>query len=99
MRFYKQALDWWLTNHLQQYVKSPNKDFVASTIQAIGKCAMTVPDMANRCLKGLMKLLTSSNGMVLTYLECLLNTCQHFNIRFSCCRIRFGYQETVANPW
>lgn len=53
-----------ILGELQQYVKSPNKDFVASTIQAIGKCAMTVPDMANRCLKGLMKLLTSSNDLV-----------------------------------
>ncbi|KAI9282897.1 adaptin N terminal region-domain-containing protein [Umbelopsis sp. AD052] len=53
-----------ILGELQQYVKSPNKDFVASTIQAIGKCAMTVPETADRCMKGLMKLLKSTNDLV-----------------------------------
>ncbi|RUP13624.1 hypothetical protein BC936DRAFT_139729 [Jimgerdemannia flammicorona] len=42
--------------HLQgfvEYVKSLNKDFVAAIIQAIGRCATSVPGMAERCLRGL----------------------------------------------
>lgn len=54
--------EWYSDVALQQYVKSPNKDFVAATIQAIGRCAVNVAGSANRCLKQLMKLLHSTNG-------------------------------------
>ncbi|KAI9302456.1 adaptin N terminal region-domain-containing protein [Cunninghamella echinulata] len=53
-----------LLNELQQYIKSPNKDFVAASIQAIARCATTVPSAADRCLRLLMKLLHSSNELV-----------------------------------
>ncbi|KAI8391030.1 adaptin N terminal region-domain-containing protein [Radiomyces spectabilis] len=53
-----------LLNELQQYVKSANKDFVAASIQAIGRCATNVPTAAERCLRLLMKLLRSSNELV-----------------------------------
>ncbi|ORX62827.1 Clathrin/coatomer adaptor, adaptin-like protein [Hesseltinella vesiculosa] len=53
-----------LLNELQQYVKSSNKDFVAASIQAIARCATSVPSSADRCLKLLMKLLRSSNEIV-----------------------------------
>jgi len=52
---------------MQQYVKSPNKDFVAATIQAIARCASTVPTAADKCLRLLMKLLRSKNGMLLAF--------------------------------
>ncbi|CAG8611794.1 5422_t:CDS:2 [Paraglomus brasilianum] len=29
-----------------EYVKSPNKDFATSAIQAIGRCAIGMPEMA-----------------------------------------------------
>ncbi|CAJ0916737.1 4431_t:CDS:2 [Entrophospora sp. SA101] len=45
-----------------EYVKSPNKDFATSAIQAIGRCAIGMPEMAESCLNGLMKLLWSKNG-------------------------------------
>lgn len=51
-----------LLTELQQYVKSPNKDFVAATIQAIARCATTVPTASDKCLGLLMKLLGSKNG-------------------------------------
>ncbi|CAJ0866593.1 13157_t:CDS:2, partial [Entrophospora sp. SA101] len=51
-----------LLRELQEYVKSPNKDFATSAIQAIGRCAIGMPEMAESCLNGLMKLLWSKNG-------------------------------------
>ncbi|KAI8066544.1 adaptin N terminal region-domain-containing protein [Gongronella butleri] len=53
-----------LLNELQQYVKSSNKDFVAASIQAIARCATSVPSSSDRCLRLLMKLLRSSNEIV-----------------------------------
>ncbi|CAG8581681.1 13380_t:CDS:10 [Ambispora leptoticha] len=53
-----------LLRELQEYVKSPNKDFATSAIQAIGRCAIEMPEMAESCLNGLMKLLWSKNDSV-----------------------------------
>ncbi|KAL0095980.1 adaptin N terminal region-domain-containing protein [Phycomyces blakesleeanus] len=53
-----------LLNELQQYSKSHNKDFVAASIQAIARCAIRVPSAADRCLRLLMKLLHSTNDLV-----------------------------------
>ena len=53
-----------LLRELQEYVKSPNKEFATSAIQAIGRCAIGMPDMAESCLNGLMKLLWSKNGKI-----------------------------------
>ncbi|CAG8453323.1 11185_t:CDS:10 [Funneliformis mosseae] len=53
-----------LLRELQEYVKSPNKEFATSAIQAIGRCAIGMPDMAENCLNGLMKLLWSKNDAV-----------------------------------
>jgi AP-3 complex subunit beta len=43
-------------------VKSPNKDFATSAVQAIGRCAVGMPEVAESCLNGLMRLLLSKNG-------------------------------------
>jgi len=40
------------------------KEFVAKTIQAIGKCAMRLPDVLERCISHLMHLLASKNEVV-----------------------------------
>ncbi|KAI9280476.1 adaptin N terminal region-domain-containing protein [Sporodiniella umbellata] len=53
-----------LLSELQQYVKSPNKDFVAATIQAIARCATNVPAASDQCIRLLMKLLHSKNELV-----------------------------------
>ncbi|KAF7726132.1 AP-3 complex subunit beta-2 [Apophysomyces ossiformis] len=53
-----------LLNELQQYVKSSNKDFVAAAIQAIARCAANISTGSERCLRLLMKLLRSSNELV-----------------------------------
>ncbi|KAF9390500.1 AP-3 complex subunit beta-2 [Podila verticillata] len=49
---------------LQEYVKSSNKDFVTQAIQAIGRCASNIPDMAESCLGGLLKLSFSKSDSV-----------------------------------
>ncbi|KAG1466806.1 hypothetical protein G6F56_004620 [Rhizopus delemar] len=53
-----------LLSELQQYIKSPNKDFVAATIQAIARCATNVPAASDQCIRLLMKLLHSKNELV-----------------------------------
>jgi hypothetical protein len=47
---------------MKEYVKSPNKEFATAAIEAIGRCAIGMPEMAESCLNGLMKLLWSKNG-------------------------------------
>ncbi len=44
---------------LQFYVSDPDKRFVSSAIQSIGRCAAILPDVAERCMRGLMHLVTS----------------------------------------
>eukprot|EP00003_Mantamonas_plastica_P001269 TRINITY_DN1091_c0_g1_i3.p1 TRINITY_DN1091_c0_g1~~TRINITY_DN1091_c0_g1_i3.p1 ORF type:complete len:1160 (-),score=485.32 TRINITY_DN1091_c0_g1_i3:900-4343(-) len=46
------------------YIKSFDKKFVGSTIQAIGHCAFTVPEVTERCLIGLMALAKNSSELV-----------------------------------
>lgn len=46
----------------KNYVQMDNKDFVAESIQAIGRSAISVPEVTDRCLHGLMSLLSSSSG-------------------------------------
>lgn len=50
---------------LQEYVKSSNKDFVTQAIQAIGRCASNIPEMAESCLGGLLQLSYSKSGKIL----------------------------------
>ncbi|ORX88456.1 hypothetical protein K493DRAFT_268293 [Basidiobolus meristosporus CBS 931.73] len=53
-----------LLRELQDYVKSSNKEFVKSAIQAIGRCATTIPEIADNCIRGLMNLITYQNDAV-----------------------------------
>ncbi|KAF9929787.1 AP-3 complex subunit beta-2 [Linnemannia zychae] len=45
-----------ILRELQEYVKSSNKGFVTQAIEAIGRCASNIPEMAESCLGGLLKL-------------------------------------------
>ncbi|CAG8465568.1 878_t:CDS:10 [Cetraspora pellucida] len=53
-----------ITGILRELQVYPNKDFATSAIRAIGRCAIGMPDMAESCLNGLMKLLWSKNDAV-----------------------------------
>ncbi|KAI9493443.1 adaptin N terminal region-domain-containing protein [Zychaea mexicana] len=74
-----------LLNEFQQYVKSPNKDFVAATIQAIGRCATNVSAGTDRCMRLLMKLLHSTNELVVAesviVVTRLLQTCNEDRLK------------------
>lgn len=39
-------------------------EFVAATVQAIGRCAGTISEVTDICLNGLVSLLSNRNGML-----------------------------------
>lgn len=49
----------------QTYIKSMDKDFVAATIQAIGRCATNIGEVRDTCLNGLVQLLSNRDGKFL----------------------------------
>ncbi|KAG0306101.1 AP-3 complex subunit beta-2 [Dissophora globulifera] len=53
-----------ILRELQEYVKSSNKAFVTQAIEAIGRCASNIPEMAESCLGGLLKLAHSKSDSV-----------------------------------
>ncbi|KAI1320022.1 AP-3 complex subunit beta-2 [Mortierella claussenii] len=53
-----------ILRELQEYVKSANKDFATQAIEAIGRCASNIPEMAESCLGGLLKLAYSKSDSV-----------------------------------
>lgn len=53
----------------QTYIKSMDKDFVAATIQAIGRCATNIGEVRDTCLNGLVQLLSNRDGESLDYLH------------------------------
>lgn len=57
----------YLCSFLQTYIKSMDKDFVAATIQAIGRCATNIGEVRDTCLNGLVQLLSNRDG---TYFVC-----------------------------
>ncbi|XP_068578936.1 AP-3 complex subunit beta-2 isoform X3 [Cebidichthys violaceus] len=48
----------------QTYIKSMDKDFVAATIQAIGRCATNIGEVRDTCLNGLVQLLSNRDELV-----------------------------------
>ncbi|GAB6018942.1 AP-3 complex subunit beta-2 [Chamberlinius hualienensis] len=48
----------------QTYVSSADKEFVASTIQAIGRCASNIPEVTDTCLNGLVNLMSNRSEAV-----------------------------------
>ncbi|KAN0027233.1 hypothetical protein ACTFIU_009923 [Dictyostelium citrinum] len=53
-----------ILKEFKEYVKNEDKKFVAATIQAIGSCASTVPDVTESCIYGLMSLLSNQSTVV-----------------------------------
>lgn len=56
-----------ILREFQTYISSNDKDFVASTIQAIGRCAASITEVTDTCLSGLVHLLSNKDGKVVTY--------------------------------
>uniref|UniRef100_G1RJG7 AP-3 complex subunit beta n=1 Tax=Nomascus leucogenys TaxID=61853 RepID=G1RJG7_NOMLE len=49
---------------LKTYIRSMDKDFVAATIQAIGRCATNIGRVRDTCLNGLVQLLSNRDELV-----------------------------------
>ncbi|XP_020312083.1 AP-3 complex subunit beta-2 isoform X12 [Oncorhynchus kisutch] len=53
-----------ILREFQTYIKSNDKDFVAATIQAIGRCATNIGEVRDTCLNGLVQLLSNRDELV-----------------------------------
>ncbi|XP_062290410.1 AP-3 complex subunit beta-1 isoform X1 [Scomber scombrus] len=53
-----------ILREFQTYVKSQDKAFAASTIQAIGRCATNITEVTDTCLNGLVLLLSNRDETV-----------------------------------
>lgn len=56
-----------ILREFQTYISSNDKDFVAATIQAIGRCAASIKEVTETCLSGLVHLLSNRDGKFLKY--------------------------------
>lgn len=53
-----------ILREFQTYIQSNDKEFVAATIQAIGRCAASISEVTETCLSGLVLLLSNHNQYV-----------------------------------
>ncbi|KAF2880489.1 hypothetical protein ILUMI_25696 [Ignelater luminosus] len=53
-----------ILRELQTYISSSDKQFVAATIQAIGRCACSISEITDSCLNGLVILLSNKDEAV-----------------------------------
>lgn len=51
-----------ILREFQTYISSNDKNFVAATIQAIGRCAACIKEVTETCLSGLVHLLSNRDG-------------------------------------
>lgn len=51
-----------ILREFQTYISSNDKEFVAATIQAIGRCASSIAEVTETCLSGLVLLLSNRDG-------------------------------------
>jgi len=51
-----------ILKELKEYAKDENKTFVASAVQAIGRCATALPDVADSCMQQLVQLIVHSTS-------------------------------------
>ena len=52
-----------ILREFQTYICSQDKDLVAATIQAIGRCASSIKEVTDICLSGLIALLSNPDGL------------------------------------
>lgn len=51
-----------ILREFQTYISSNDKEFVAATIRAIGRCAASIKEVTETCLSGLVHLLSNRDG-------------------------------------
>ncbi|CAH8558810.1 unnamed protein product [Schistosoma turkestanicum] len=59
-----------ILREFQYYVNSFDEEFVTATIQAIGRCASTVPQISDVCLGGLLRLMSRPKEKIMG--ECVI---------------------------
>lgn len=68
-----------ILRELRTYLFSNDKQFVAATIQAIGRCACSISDVTDSCLNGLVSLLSSKDGKLYCKSIIIVNYILRFN--------------------
>ncbi|XP_054288038.1 AP-3 complex subunit beta-2 [Macrosteles quadrilineatus] len=53
-----------ILREFQTYISNPDKEFVAATIQAIGRCASNIKEVTDSCLSGLVSMLSNRDEAV-----------------------------------
>ncbi|KAL1117858.1 hypothetical protein AAG570_004172 [Ranatra chinensis] len=53
-----------ILREFQTYISSPDKEFVAAAIQAIGRCASNIKEVTDSCLTGLVAMLSNRDEAV-----------------------------------
>lgn len=72
-----------ILRELQTYISHSDKQFVAATIQAIGRCACSISEVTDSCLNGLVSLLSNRDGKSIFILLDNINTFpSHFLFSF-----------------
>ncbi|XP_047140481.1 AP-3 complex subunit beta-1 isoform X1 [Hydra vulgaris] len=55
-----------ILREFQTYIASSDKEFAAATIQSIGRCASNIPEIADTCLAGLIRMLSNRDENVVS---------------------------------
>ena len=61
-----------ILREFQAYIASPDRELIASTIQAIGRCAVTISEVTETCLNGLVNLLSNRDDNVVAESVCVI---------------------------
>lgn len=84
-----------ILRELQTYISNSDKNFVAATIQAIGRCACSISEVTDSCLNGLVSLLSNRDGkrLVISQTWALI----YVIFRGGCRGKRSSYKKAAAN--
>lgn len=61
-----------ILREFQAYIASSDRELIASTIQAIGRCAITISEVTETCLNGLVNLLSNRDDNVVAESVCVI---------------------------
>ncbi|XP_055335329.1 AP-3 complex subunit beta-2-like isoform X2 [Paramacrobiotus metropolitanus] len=61
-----------ILREFQAYIASSDRELIASTIQAIGRCAITISEVTETCLNGLVNLLSNRDDHVVAESVCVI---------------------------
>ena len=68
-----------ILREFQAYISSSDRELIASTIQAIGRCAITISEVTETCLNGLVNLLSNRDDNVVGESVCVIRKLLQLN--------------------